>query len=287
MKLGVITNGISQDLEHSLKVLKKHGIDYAEFQFVWDTEIGSHSDEDNQKMKDLLNKYGIKVCCITRHNFAGLHVMATEVDDEAYKSHLDHLKRTIELGKFFGTKNIRTMTFNTIPVIFGSNGGEQWVAGNNKAWGKLLKLFEKPVQLAEDSGIDLVMENGTNAMITSGWLARKLIDDLGTKHLKVLWDPGNSLFHADVPYPDAYDEIKDFIGHVHVKDIKVDLKRASIQFRQMGRGQMAQYFTDIADALRRDGYDGVVSYESVYRPEGGTFEDGFNASVDAFKEIFG
>jgi len=31
----------------------------------------------------------------------------------------------------------------------------------------------------------------------------------------------------------------------------------------------------------------VISLESVYHPDGGTYEDGFRASVGKFKEIFG
>ncbi len=39
--------------------------------------------------------------------------------------------------------------------------------------------------------------------------------------------------------------------------------------------------------LKEENYDGVVSLESVYHPDGGTYEDGFRASVGRFKEIFG
>ena len=42
-----------------------------------------------------------------------------------------------------------------------------------------------------------------------------------------------------------------------------------------------------ATALAEDEYDGVISLDSVYHPTGGTFEEGFQASVGRFKEIFG
>ena len=50
---------------------------------------------------------------------------------------------------------------------------------------------------------------------------------------------------------------------------------------------MAPFLEDLAAALVEDEYEGVISLESVYRPTGGTFEEGFLASVDRFKEIFG
>ena len=147
--------------------------------------------------------------------------------------------------------------------------------------------MEIPVRLAEEAGITLVAETGNNAMITSGFLARKFIDDLGSKHMKLMWDPANSLYCKDIPYPDAYEQIKDCLGHVHIKDCKVDIARATVRFCPLGEGQMAPYLGDIAAALKRDKYQGIVSLESVYRPDNGTFEDGFRKSLPTFKKLFG
>ena len=287
MKIGVITNGISEDLEYALKVMNKTGVKYAELQFVWDKQVGDHTPEEINKIKKLVDSYGVKVSCVSRHNFNGLSVMDTEVDDENYNQHMEYLKKTIDMAKTLETRLVRVMTFNKQMVIWGTNGAERWVAGGNKSWNKFLKLFEKPVQLAEDEDVDLVMETGTNAMIVSGYLARKMIEDLGTKHLKVIWDIANSLYCADIPFPDAYAEIRDHIGHIHMKDMKVDIPKATVNFRSLGRGDLAPYLEDIANALRKDNYNGVISLESVYRPDGGTFEDGYYKSIEAMKELFG
>ena len=287
MKIGVITNGISEDLEYALKVMNKTGVKYAELQFVWDKQVGDHTPEEIDKIKKLVDSYGVKVSCVSRHNFNGLSVMDTEVGDENYNLHMAYLKKTIDMAKVLGTRLVRVMTFNKQMVIWGTNGADRWVAGGNKSWDKFLKLFEKPVQLAEDEDVDLVMETGTNAMIVSGFLARKMIEDLGTKHLKVIWDIANSLYCADIPFPDAYAEIRNYIGHIHMKDMKVDIPKATVNFRSLGRGDLAPYLEDIANALRKDNYNGVISLESVYRPDGGTFEDGYYKSIEAMKELFG
>jgi sugar phosphate isomerase/epimerase len=55
----------------------------------------------------------------------------------------------------------------------------------------------------------------------------------------------------------------------------------------MGDGQLAPHFAPIARALRADGYDGVISFESVYHPGNGDFEAGFRECVNTFKDIFG
>jgi sugar phosphate isomerase/epimerase len=286
MKLGVITDGISRDLEHALRVMSETGIEYAELQFVWDKEIGDQTPEEIQKIKDLITRYGMKVACITRHNFVGLPVMTTTPDDEAYRKHLDGLKRCIAIAKELGTDLVRTMSCRKEMIIFGYNGAEQWVASTG-AWSKLLKLLEVPVRVAEDSGVTLVVETGNNAMITSGYLARKLIDDMGSKHLKVLWDVPNTLYCTDIPYPDAYEQIKDCIGHIHIKDCKANIAQATVRFCPLGEGDMAPYLGGLAAALKRDRYAGVISIESVYRPDGGTFEDGFRKVLPTVKRLFG
>lgn len=286
MKLGVITDGISRDLEHALKVMNETGLEYAELQFIWDKEIGDQTPEEIQKIKDLITQYKVKVACITRHNFVGLSVMDTTPGDEAYQKHFEGLTRCIKIAKEFDVELVRIMSYRKEMIIFGHNGAEQWVASNG-SWDKLLKLFEAPVKLAEDEGITLAVETGNNSMITSGYLARKLIDDLGTKHLKVIWDIPNTLYCTDVPYPDAYDQIKDHLAHIHIKDCKADISRATVQFCPLGEGNMAPYLGDIAGALRKDNYRGVVSLESVYRPDNGTFEDGYRECLPALKRLFG
>jgi hypothetical protein len=55
----------------------------------------------------------------------------------------------------------------------------------------------------------------------------------------------------------------------------------------MGEGQLAGQFGPIAEALRADGYGGVISFESVYHPGNGDYEAGFRQCIGAFKRIFG
>jgi hypothetical protein len=55
----------------------------------------------------------------------------------------------------------------------------------------------------------------------------------------------------------------------------------------MGEGQLGPLFNDMAEALRKDQYEGVISFESVYHPGNGNFEDGFRKCIDKFKKIFG
>mgnify|MGYP001323608690 CR=1 FL=1 len=57
MKLGVICDGISRDLDHALSVMDEFGLEYAELQFVGNTEVGDHTKQEIIAIKNTLNKY--------------------------------------------------------------------------------------------------------------------------------------------------------------------------------------------------------------------------------------
>ena len=286
-KLGVITDGISRDFERALGVMTKAGLEYAELQFLWDKEVGDLDADELARVKRLVSDYEVKVACISRHNFVGMGVNQTEVGDEQYKCHMDGLKRCIEMAQELECPKVRIMSFRREMILFGKGGAEHWVAANG-AWEKLLELLKPPVELAEKEGVQLVLETGNNAMVPSAYLGRKLIEDMGSKHLKILWDPGNCLCANEPAYPDGWEALKGgFMGHLHVKDAIVEMNKATVTFCRMGEGQLADTFEPIARGLNEDGYEGVVSFESVHCDEHGSFEGGFLRSIETFKRIFG
>lgn len=285
-KLGVITDGISREFEHALTVMNQFDLNQAELQFVWDKEVGDHSEAQIAKMYDLIESHDVRVSCISRHIFGGISVLEMTSDHPLYRDHLNGLRRCIATAKALGSPLVRIMAFRKEMVLFGSHGAEQWNVATG-AWDRLVTLIAPAVQLAEDEQITLVVETGNNSMITSAWLGRKLIDALGSRRLKLLWDPCNSLYCNERTYPDGYEAIRgDVLGHIHMKDSIVNIPHATLTCTPLNQGDVAPYLTDLACALVHDGYAGAISLESVYRPDGGTFEDGFRASVGAFKALF-
>jgi len=69
-------------------------------------------------------------------------------------------------------------------------------------------------------------------------------------------------------------------------DFQVDTPKATLEVRPMGKGQLADMFAPIAQGLKELPYDGVISFESVYHPGNGNFEEGFRGSIDVFKAHF-
>lgn len=286
MKLGVICDGISRDLGHAVDVMDEFGLEYAELQFVGDTEVGDHSTQEITEIDRLLRDRGKPVSCLSRHIFAGMSA-ANKPNDALHTQHMDALKRVIEMAHIVGSPLVRIMTQRKEQILWGSGGAEQWNVAHG-VWDTMIPMIAPAVELAKSEGVTLVVETGNGTLVNSNYTARKLIDDLDAKDtLMVLWDPGNNCWCHELAYPDGYNEVRDgYLGHVHIKDVLVDTPRATLEVRRMGEGQLADLFAPMAKALKADGYDGVISFESVYHPGNGDFEAGFRLCVDRFKELF-
>ncbi len=280
-KLGTITDGISRDFEYALDTMVETGLEYVELQYLWEKQVGDLTDADIERVKALIEDRNLKVSCISHHNLTALPV-DTVVDAPAYRAHITTLQRCINVAQALGTNLVRIFSFRKEMVLFGA---EPIISEG--AWKTLLDRLEEPLRIADAAGITLVIETAISGNVTSAHLAKKLIDELDAPHLKVLWDPCSSLYCTEIPYPDGYEVIRKHIAHVHLKDGVVNLPAATFDFCAMRRGQMDPYYNDIVNALKRDGYDGAISLESVYTPVGGTREDGFRESLPVFMKLMG
>lgn len=287
MKLGVITDGISRDLAHALTVMDEFGLEHAELQFIADKEVGDLDPAERRAVKDLIDRHQKQVACISRHLFAGMVMAASKPGDPTHTRHMDALKRCIEMAHELSCPLVRIMTGKKEMILFGHHGAEKWNVANG-AWDAQLPLIAPAVDLARAEGITLVVETGNGTMVNSCWTARKLIDDLDAKDaLKILWDPANNCWCHERAYPDGYETMKGgYLGHVHIKDVEADTPKATLTVRPMGEGQLADQFAPMAAALRADGYDGFISFESVYHPGNGDFEAGFRQNIARFKALF-
>lgn len=287
MKLGVICDGISRDLTHAIDVMDEFDLTYAELQFVGDKEVGDHSAAEIAEIDQLLRGRGKPVSCLSRHIFAGT-TSANRPGDALHQKHMDALKRVIDMAHILEAPLVRIMTQKKEQILWGRNGAEKWNVAHG-AWDTMAPMIAPAVDLARAEGVTLVVETGNGTMVNSNYTARKLIDELDAKDtLKVLWDPGNNCWCHEQAFPDGYEAVKGgYLGHVHIKDVLVDTPRATLEVRKMGTGQLGPMFQPMADAMRADHYDGVISFESVFHPGNGDFEDGFRQCIGLFKEIFG
>ena len=302
MKIAAITNGISGNYEEACRIMNETGLKYAEIQHLDGKQIEEFAigekrsvpgvpietlaPEEAYRIKETSDKYGVEVCCITTHAFVGMPIKSTEVGDKIYSKHMRLLENGIHFAKVTGAKLVRAMCCERQPVSFGYHGAGEWLANDNRTWGKFISFYRPVVELAEKENIDIVIENG-NGNICSSYLMRKMADDLGSSRLKYLWDISNAMYYSEMPTLGVYEMIKDILAHVHIKDMILDISKSYMDIVKIGTGQLGPYLPDIAEALRRDSFGGCISMENIYKPDSGDFVDGYKIDLVEMKRLFG
>jgi sugar phosphate isomerase/epimerase len=126
------------------------------------------------------------------------------------------------------------------------------------------------------------MENEYACNTATAVEAARTLAAVRVASFKLNWDPGNSAFRDEVPYPDGYNLLpKDRIGHVHCKDV-ARRPGGSYEWMAMGRGIVD--FVGQFKALKRDGYRGAVVLETHWRGAG-TAEESTRQSMAGLKDL--
>lgn len=286
MKEGVLTSGVNQDLARALGIIQNDGFRYVEIQFAWGTEDGHYSQEQLAEIKRLLRKYDMRLTAVMKNLFSGMRLMDTTPESATYHESLRVLRETMRQARELGCNLTRVNSFDRHHVIFGYGGAQNHLSGGNRAWSRYLRLMEPVCRMAEEEGIDVMIETGTNGFIGSAALAKRAIDALRCPRLKVLWDPANCFYNGEEPLPAAYALVREHLAEVHIKDLRFDRARAEVTYCPVGRGSLAPYLNGLAHALREDGFAGAVVLENQVTPPVGTEEDGYRLSMRAFRECF-
>lgn len=275
MKLSVITDEISQDLEHAVRVMQEYQVKGAELRGLWNVNIADIDDATARRAKKLLDANGVQVVSIASPFYKcdlfeedtqarGPMHLATPRD---LSEQIDMLHRCIDMAHFFETPIIRVFSF--------WKRGELTLEIGNR----IVDAFAEPVKLAEQEGVILVLENEHSCYIGTGAEAGRVVQTIGSPHLRVCWDPGNALCAGETPYPDGYEAVRHMVAHVHIKDGV--LEDGKVRFVVVGEGVID--YSGQFEALRRDGYTGWISLETHARIDGDA-EQASRLSLQALRQ---
>ncbi|MEG2378330.1 MAG: sugar phosphate isomerase/epimerase family protein [Clostridia bacterium] len=273
LKTAVITDEISQDLQVACDLACKYHLDGIEIRSVWDKGPHKLSDSDIRNIRDIANKANLSVCGISAPFFK------CELDsDSEIAEQFEILDRCIHLAKELNCSFIRGFTF--------------WAKGDYAAnLPKIVSKIQDASKRLDGTGITLVIEMDPSVYAGNAARVAEVVRAVDRPNVRALFDPGNLVWNypnAEVPFPDAYDTLKPYISHVHVKDATViDGKPDAVK---VGTGDVD--FAGLFARLVKDGYDGYVVLETHYRlakeisaellalPGGAEFSDGAFPATD-------
>jgi sugar phosphate isomerase/epimerase len=139
-----------------------------------------------------------------------------------------------------------------------------------------------PARMAEREGLTMGLENVRSCYANTGENLRIVINAVGSPALKAVWDPANAFVSGGVDYPDGYEAVRPHMVHVHFKDARVrDASSGLTSWECIGDGEVR--LRDELAAFVRDGYSGVVSVETHWRPEDGC--NGTPAAVAGLRRL--
>jgi sugar phosphate isomerase/epimerase len=89
-----------------------------------------------------------------------------------------------------------------------------------------------------------------------------MIRAVGVAGFGVNWDPGNAFAAGDIPFPNGYQAVRQYVQHVHFKDA---LRRPDGTIDHTIEGEID--WAGQIRALHEDGYQGYISVEPHLQPK--------------------
>lgn len=245
--------GASIDVQ--IKATKELGWENIESRNIDGINIHDLSDEKFDEVYDKLKESGVKINCFGSAIANWQKHIGSEDD---FKASIEELKRALPRMERLGTKMVRAMSF-AVP--------------NDKRYDNPYVekiVFERVNYLAkmcEDAGVYYMHENCMNYGGQSAQHTLKLIDNIKSDAFKILFDTGNPPFQWDRRNDNPavkqnaweyYQNIKEFIEYIHIKDCYVNEEDKHIfTYPGEGDGHVKEIVTD----LIKSGYDGGFSIE--------------------------
>ena len=244
------TNGI----DGQISVLKQLGWNSIELRAVDKTLAHDLPEKEFDKVVAALEEHGIGVACLGS-SIANWGIPLSQPFEETK----DVVKRTIKRMKRLNTNLVRIMSYKVIEDETGRLAEDQNLQERFMRMNWICQSFL-------DQGLTPVHEN----CHTYGGLSYEhtlhMIDKV--PGLKLVFDTGNPPLMGDgrkpFPYPmqdalEYYNNVKEHIVHVHIKDAYMDEDGKTEHYCFPGEGK--GYVQEIVSDLVKDGYSGYYSME--------------------------
>jgi sugar phosphate isomerase/epimerase len=277
--VSIFSDEVSQDFDHALHVIAgEFALGWVEVRKLWDKNIMALDAREIALARKLLGKYQVRVSSIGsplfKVDWPGAPISKSSPkrdkfsDDYTFEQQPEVLERGLELARVFGSERLRCFDF--------------WRLDDQAPYRDAMdaKLRDAAAIVGKHK-IALVMENEYACNSGTAKEGARTITAVGSPWFKLNWDPGNSAFAGEIPFPDGYKLIpRGRLGNVHCKDV-VKGEGGKPEWAAVGSG-IVNFAAQFA-ALKRDGYTGPITLETHWRGAG-TPEESSRQSLKGLKE---
>lgn len=274
MRLGVITDEVTQDFKEALEFAKEYGLDCVELRSAYEKGPFDYETEDIFAIKKLSDEYGIPVVAISTPIFK------CDYSEENIKLHAEKAAKIIEFAKILGATKLRCFDF---------------FKNENVTYEMINSAYEKIYEMCEKEKIMILIESEPTTNSACCEDIAKLVEYVNKPYFKALYDPGNNIYATDeIPFPDGYEKIKNCIEHIHIKDAVITDGKAE----GVAVGEGLVDYVGLFKELKKSGYDKDIMLETHYRkagklsettlknPKGSAIsENGYEASAECMENL--
>ncbi|WZL73948.1 sugar phosphate isomerase/epimerase [Clostridiaceae bacterium 35-E11] len=215
-------------------------------------------DEAIREVKKALSKYELEAIALSAHS----NLMR--------KDGVENFIKSIKLAKRLGCQYIVTATGE-------AHGDKDEIEDEQK----IIDTLKKIVHKCEENQITLVLETHGNNYATGKHMG-DLVKKVDSEYIGINYDTGNVIFYGNVkPEKDLEDSIEK-VKFMHLKDKTGENQEWN--FPAIGQGEIN--FTKIFQILKGKNYQGPISVEIEFTPEGpGSLEYVNKAVKDSYSYL--
>lgn len=235
IRLAAFADEISPDLDEGIAVLRDEGIKFIELRSVWDTNVLDLSEFQVAEIRDALERAGLAVAAIG----SPIGKVPIDLPLDAMRQ---RFARTLALARTLGTSAIRVFSYYppaTEDIPYRDT---------------VIARLQEFAAAAAEAGVTLFHENDTGLYGDTIEHCLDVLRSVDNPHCQAAFDPANFIVSGETPFPDAFNALRPWIRHVHVKDALAD---GTITPAGGGIARWPEFLA----ALRGDGYDGFLTLE--------------------------
>lgn len=228
------TDEVSDDLELQIKALNELGWRHIDLRTVAGKNVSALSNDEFDRVFDTLAENGIDIACFgsTVANWGRNAEKDLELDLREMKTSIRHMKKA-------GVRHIRIMSYQVSePVELGSELEAAVIAN-----------IREIVKIAEDNGVVCLHENCQTWAGQSYLHCLRLLEEIDSPALRLVFDTGNPVGMFDVrgnkPYNFQdpllfFQQVREYVDYIHIKDAVIKEGRVDYVFPGHGLGRVRE-----------------------------------------------
>lgn len=205
MQLSIFADEINRDDPvRALHLAREWGIEFIEVRSLPGGRFPAVAEEVLESFKSMIEDAGLRVSGVS----PGFSKKLVE-DPTVEEDFTTGLPKACEWARKLGTNLVSG---------FGFRRGDA-----KERPSQVVDYCARMADIAGQKGCRLVLENEAVCWGATGIEAAEIIRAVNSDNFKLCWDPGNSAkAGSKSPFPDEYEEVKDLVSHVHMKNFDAD-----------------------------------------------------------------